>query len=130
MGLLLPLIAFPNEVKGKQIVMKIYNIAVMWGWKNGYVKNDESASEILKAAKYVSGFLGTTIYMEHVGRMSEDLASMADELSRKQRCKGAEEREALEKAMFRPVQGFLLKWLENPEKGGNLTVMLLRELGA
>ena len=110
--------------------MKIDNIAVMWGWRNGYVKNDESASEILKAAKYVSGFLGTTIHVEHVGRMSGDLASMADELSRRQMCKGAKEREVLQEALFRPVQGFLLKWLENPEKGGNLTVELLKELGA
>ena len=45
------LIAFPEKVRGKQLVFKIDNIAVMWGWRNGYVKNDESASEILKATK-------------------------------------------------------------------------------
>ena len=70
-GLLMPLIAFPDKVKGRQLVFKIDNIAVMWGWRNGYVKNDESASEILKAAKYLSGYLGATIYVEHVGRMSD-----------------------------------------------------------
>ena len=128
-GLLLPLIAFPNEVRGKQIVVNIDNIAVMWGWRNGYVRNDESASEILKAAKYLAGYLGTTVFVEHVGRMSVDLASMADELSRRQMCKGSSESEALKKAVFRPIQGSLLKWLENPRMGESLCGMLLKDFG-
>ena len=126
----MPLVAFPVKVKGKQLVFKIDNIAVLWGWRNGYVKNDESASEILKAAKYLAGYLGTTIYVEHVGRMSEELACMADELSRKWTCEDQKEKAALEKALYRATEGFLLKWLEDPRHRGDLCTGLLKEMGA
>ena len=129
-GLLMPLIAFPDKVKGRQLVFKIDNIAVMWGWRNGYVKNDESASEILKAAKYLSGYLGATIYVEHVGRMSEELACLADELSRKWDSNGKEGSMALGKALYRPTTGFLLEWLEDPCQKGDLYIELLKEIGA
>ena len=129
-GLLIPLIAFPERVRGKQVIFKIDNIAVMWGWRKGYVKNDESASEILKAAKYLAGYLGTTIYVEHVGRMYEELACMADELSRKWTCEDQEEKAALEKALYRATEGFLLKWLEDPCHRGDLCTGLLKEVGA
>ena len=51
-GLLLPLIAFPDRVAGKNVVFKIDNIAVMYGWGSGYVKNDSTASEILRCIQY------------------------------------------------------------------------------
>ena len=113
-GLLLPLLAFRDLVKGKEIVFKIDNIAVMWGWQNGYVKQDEAASEVLKAVKYLAGFLGTTIHVEHVHRMSDDLASLADEMSRREVCRSQKGIKALENAHFSPVSGFLLEWLRNP----------------
>ena len=42
-GLLLPLIVFPEFVTGKQLVFKVDNIAVMWGWNTGYVRNDQNS---------------------------------------------------------------------------------------
>ena len=52
-GILLPLLAFPEKVKGRNLIFKIDNIAVMFGWQHGYVKNDATASEILKSAQYL-----------------------------------------------------------------------------
>ena len=44
-------------------------------------ENEAIATEILKSVSYISGYLGSIIHVEHVGRMSEDLAELADELS-------------------------------------------------
>ena len=44
-------------------MFKIDNIAVMYGWGSGYVKNDSTASEILKSAQYLASFLGTMIFV-------------------------------------------------------------------
>ena len=66
-GLLLPFVAFPDKVKGQNVVFKVDNLAVMYGWYKGYMKNDKLASEVLKAVYYLSGMLGTTVNMEHVG---------------------------------------------------------------
>ena len=127
-GILIPLIVFPDMVKGRQLVFKVDNIAVMWGWRNGYVKNDESATEVLKAARYLAGYLGADIYIEHVDRMSEELACMADELSRRAQCKNTEDNAALSEGAFRPVTGFLMEWLRDPCGRYDLTQGLLIEI--
>ena len=128
-GILIPLIAFRDRVAGKEIVFKRDNIAVSWGWRKGYVKNDRAASDILKAARYVAGFLGTTIYKEHVDQMSSELASLADEMSRREKSKVSEQLSALERAVFRPVTGYLVEWLRNPIQAKNLCHELLKDIG-
>ena len=72
-GLLSPLIVFSEYVAGKQLVFKVDNTAVMWGWNTGYVKNDKTASDVLKAVRYLGGFLGASIFVEHVDRMSSNM---------------------------------------------------------
>ena len=113
-GMLLPFLAFPEKVKGKNVVFRIDNIAVLFGWYNGYVKNDKTASEVLKSVHYLSGINGTTVNVEHVGRVSNDLAELADELSRKEYSSKEEAVLALELAKKGTVKGPLLDWLENP----------------
>ena len=127
-GLLIPLIVFPETVAGKQLIFKVDNTAVMWGWQSGYVKNDKSASEVLKAVRYLGGFLGASIFIQHVGRMSDDMASLADELSRRERSKNWRFSEALEKAEYRPTEGYLMEWLGNPCSGADLFQGLVKEL--
>ena len=127
-GLLLPLLAFPESLAGKHLVFKIDNMAVVWGWESGYVKNDETASEILKTISYLAGYLGATVHVEHVNRMSEDLAKLADEMSRRSESRDAVSRLVLEKALFREVTGFLNRWLVDPGRIGNLCIELLQEL--
>ena len=126
-GILIPLLAFKQKVSGKEIIFKVDNMAVTWGWQKGYVKGDKTASEILKAARYLAGFLGTTIYIEHVDRMSSEMASLADELSRRESCKDPETAEKLKEAYFSPVTGFLMQWLQNPKESEDLCMKLLEE---
>ena len=56
-GLLLPLLVFPDVVAGKNLLFKVDNTAVLWGWNSGYVRNDESATEVLKSVSYLAGYL-------------------------------------------------------------------------
>ena len=60
-GMLLPFVAFPNKIRGKRIHFMIDNMAVMFGWMRGFVKEDETASEILKAVHYLSGKHAVTV---------------------------------------------------------------------
>ena len=82
--------------------------------------------KFLKAARYLAGYLGADIYIEHVDRMSEDLACMADELSRRAKCKSVEDNAALSEGAFRPVTGSLMEWLRDPWGRKNLTHELLK----
>jgi len=126
-GLLIPFLAFPEKVVGKHLIFKIDNIGVFYGWHNGRVKNDSTATEIVQCAHYLAAYLGSTIHVDHMPRNSDDMSELADELSRKNSSESKRKQKALEKAEFRITRGYLLKWLNNP-KCGNLMNELLREL--
>ena len=126
-GMLLPFIAFPDRIRGRRVNFKIDNMAVAYGWSSGFVKEDETASEILKAVHYLGGVHGVTVSVQHVGRVSDELATLADELSRKTESSDSIAVSYLRKAEWRVVSGYLLSWLSNPEVGGKLCGRLLDE---
>ena len=127
-GMLLPFVACPERVKGKNIVFRIDNIAVLYGWYKGYVANDKSASEVLKSVHYLSGLMGTTVNVEHVDRVSNEMAELADELSRRPVSGDKNIMAALTSSEQWEVKGYIRKWLENPAGRINLCRELVREL--
>ena len=64
---------------------------------------------------------------QHVGRVSDGLAILADELSRKTVTSNQKAAWAMKKAEERMVGGSLINWLSNPETGGKLCKRLLDE---
>ena len=129
-GVLLPFLTFPDKIRNKQLVFRVDNTAVMWGWSAGYVKRDETASEVLKCVRYLAGYLGARVFIEHVDRMSTEMARLADELSRRESSLSEAKKRALRKAEFREVKGFLWNWLKNPCAGGDLCNKILEEMDA
>ncbi len=95
---------------------------MVYGWRNGAVRFDSTATEVLKATNVVATYLGVKIYVQHVHRMSEELAELADILSRKIGHTWADPR--LEK---KPGPGLSL-WLQNPVLNGSLPKLLIKEL--
>ena len=126
-GMLLPFLAFPEKVKGKNVVFRIDNMAVLFGWYHGFVKNDRSASEILKCVHYLSGINGTVVNVDHVGRVSDDMAKLADELSRRDQSTDERACLALQKAERGFVTGSLLTWLKNAKEKIDL-IKMIKEL--
>jgi len=82
-GLLLPFFAFPNDISGRYVCFHVDNIAVYYGWRNGAVKFDKYSTGVLRAVQLLASFTGTYIYVKHVPRMSNDMAELADSLSRR-----------------------------------------------
>ena len=123
-GLLLPLVAFPELLVGRHICFRVDNIAVYYGWYSGHIKYDSSASEILKCVHYMAAHLGATIHVEHVPRMSCEMAALADEMSRK---RYSSEFRALSRIREYSVSGVLLTWFSNPT-ASDFCARLMREL--
>ena len=48
------------------------------------MNKDDTASEVLKCVRCLAGYLGARVVIEHVGRMSTEMASLADEMSRRE----------------------------------------------
>ena len=112
-GMILPMITFPDTIWGRNIVFMIDNMAVMFGWYNGYAKNDKTASEVLRAVQYLAGVQGVTVHVKHVPRKSDDLADLADEISRKDSGFSGRGRRIIEGALFRSTGALLEKALLN-----------------
>ena len=125
--MLFPFLVFSENIRGKNIVFRIDNIAVFYGWYSEYVRNGESASEVLKSVHYLSCLFGTTVHVEHVDRVLNEMAQLADELSRKALSDNNEMAVALKSATFGTVQGALIQWLKNPCGNNSLCRELLRE---
>jgi len=82
-GILLPILTIPHLLQGRDICLHVDNTAVVYGWENRSVKNDQSASVLLRALHIISVFLGCTIHVMHLPRMSTPSARLADRLSRR-----------------------------------------------
>ena len=127
-GMLLPFLTLPEKIKERHIVFKIDNLAVLFGWYSGFVRNDESASEVLKSVHYLSGALGTTVHVEHVDRVSNEMAELADELSSKDCSSKSRAILALRNAERYEVTGYITDWLKKSCGGHSLCRKLLKEL--
>jgi len=81
-GLFLPLLSIPNELKGCNVVLGVDNVSVVFGWENKTVKGDLTASALVRALSIVSSFLHCRIFVEHAPRVADQASKLADDLSR------------------------------------------------
>jgi hypothetical protein len=82
-GLLLPFLLDPVSVKGQHVVLSTDNMGCYFGIHNMAVKEDISASILVRALLLVAAYLKTTVHVEHVPRKSTWESHMADMLSRR-----------------------------------------------
>jgi hypothetical protein len=59
-GLIQTLLTIPDRLQGREVVFLVDNLAVVYGWANGYIKNDLSASVLLRALHIILAFLDTS----------------------------------------------------------------------
>jgi len=127
-GLLIPFIAYPEKIKGRHLQFTIDNTAVKYGWYSGRVKKDSTATEILRCANYMAAYIGATIHVSHVGRVSNSMAKLADELSRIDETENESMKSFLTEDKFKEVKGYLQIWLEDPMKRKSLFRLMIDEL--
>ena len=126
-GVLMPFIAIPDILKSREAVFEVDNMAVVFGWENGGVKFDTTASIILRCVHLLSAFLGMWVFLTHVPRRSNKMADLVDRLSRKSTT-GDKEVQLLTGARKSSIRGVLLTWLEDPVEDWDLPMKLLEEL--
>jgi hypothetical protein len=126
-GLLIPLLTTPELLAGRHVVLRVDNMACVYGFENGQLKNDESASIMIRAAKLVSAYLGTVLHVEHVGRRSCWEAELADNLSRERTTSFIEQR-ALSRFACKKLPSVLTEWLVDPVNDWSLPLRLLKHM--
>ena len=112
-GLLLPLLSIPEIVKGKNLILGVDNISVVFGWENRSVNGDLTASALIRAMHIVATFLETRIFVQHVPRLSSLASIMADNLTRASTAKADVWALVTETAQYPPPEP-LWEWLSDP----------------
>jgi hypothetical protein len=114
-GLLLPFLSVPEVLAGQHVVLGVDNIGVVFGWENGGCKGDAWASSLIRALHVVAAYLGCTVYVRHVPRMSSAAAIMADSLTRSSTATAAVWAQAAGAATYSEPQP-LWEWLREPRE--------------
>ncbi len=78
-----PLLLIPEKLKGKHIQLKTDSMSCVFGLKDGYMKNDEYASILIRATYLICAYLGSVLHVEHCHRRSTWAACTGDNLTRK-----------------------------------------------
>ena len=123
-GLLLPFLSVPNIVKGRNVILGVDNVSVVFGWLNRSVNGDLSASALLRALHLVSLFLECRIFVIHVPRQSCRASYMADSLTRASSAT-KDSWAALTGAALFSQPAPLWDWLNNPQTGWFLGFKLI-----
>jgi hypothetical protein len=123
-GAMLPFLCCPSTIAGNEIILLTDNEAIIHGWDSRKVKNDVSASIILRAIHIISFYLGCSVELRHLPRMSNDMAKLADRLTRSSTT-GRPQLAAIADTSSLPVPHQLLDWLRNPTEDWTLPIRLL-----
>ncbi len=123
-GVILPFLLIPKQLIGQHVVLKVDNLACVYGYTNHYMKGDICASILIKALHLISAFLGSVLHVEHIPRCSSWESTTADNLSRKSTTRFLEEQML---SRYRDIHApkVLLDWLNNPTEDWGLARSLL-----
>ena len=123
-GLFLPFLSMPVQLAGRNIILGVDNVSVVFGWENKSVSGDLTASALIRALHLVASFLECRIFVRHVPRLSSLASIMADSLTRSSTAK-AEVWATLVGAQQYEQPEPLWEWLHNPQPDWNLGYRLV-----
>ncbi|MEI6398127.1 MAG: hypothetical protein WCO71_05090, partial [Pseudomonadota bacterium] len=123
-GVLLPFLCCPSALAAKDVLLLTDNEAIVFGWESRHVSHDISASIFLRALHLISCFLGASVSLRHLPRMSTASAVLADNLTRSSTT-GPAQRRMIQHAPSPRLPPPLLSWLECPTEDWSLAFDLL-----
>jgi hypothetical protein len=126
-GLIIPMLISPGTMAGRHLTFKVDNIAVVFGWENKVVKNDTTATILIRTLHLLSAYLGVFVHVRHEPRCSSKFSILADHLSRQSTTK-QEDLAILGHVPESTVEGALVDWLRNPVIDWELPNKMLKEL--
>jgi len=126
-GVILPFLLIPEKLTNQHIVVKVDNIACIFGWYNRSVAGDTCASILIRALHLISAYLGSVLHFEHLPRVLAWDAQLVDRLSRESTTT-LQDRKLLRALPNRPVPNTLKTWLENPVENYDVSSDLLKEV--
>jgi hypothetical protein len=107
--------------------LKVDNKAVVFGWQKKYTVKDPETSLLLRTLHVIEAFLECKVYVTHLRRMTTEIASLADHLSR-EKTTTAEIRASLSSVPWVTPTGALVNWLRDPLLDWDLPLKVLGDV--
>lgn len=126
-GLLLPFLSNPKKLSGKHVVLEVDNLGVVYAWYKKHSKNDAETSLLIRCLHVLEAYVACKIHVMHVKRCSNDMAILADNLSRNTTTTQDMWNSISRKEIALP-DGSIKRWLENPVLNWNLPLMLCKDV--
>jgi hypothetical protein len=123
-GILLPFLLIPERLAGKYVVVKVDNIACYFAWVNRHSAGEETASIFVRALHLITEWLKCDVHIEHLPRMSNWEAQVADRISRKSST-SKQDQALLDSFAFPEIPECLSEWMMNPTNDWNLCNRIL-----
>jgi hypothetical protein len=127
LGLLLPMLVSPELFRNSHVVVKVDCFGTIYGMINGAAKGDTNASILIRAAHIIAAYLECTLHVQHLPRMSDWGAEVADRLSRNSTMT-RQDRKLANAFKCRPLPPCLVEWLDNPVADWSLATALLQHV--
>jgi hypothetical protein len=126
-ALIIPLLTIPDQLTKCHICIFTDNMSCVFGMKDGYVKNDETASIFVRAAYLIGAFLGSVIHVIHCPRRSSWESEVADNLTRK-RTTSFLDKQIINRYVHLRLPKALTDWMGNPSNNWELASDLLNHV--
>ena len=123
-GILLPLVLIPNQLRRQYVVMKVDNMACIFGWENRHIAEDRTASILIRCIHLISAYLETEIHMVHLPRVKSWESVMVDDMSR-ERTTTETQKDLLKSFSHLKLPEVFKEWLDSPTEDWNLPFRLL-----
>jgi hypothetical protein len=123
-GVLLPVICCPQILVGQEVTLLTDNEALVHGWDKRRVPHDTTASIFLRAIHIIAAFLGASVEIGHLPRISTPSAELVDALSRSTTTQDCHIK-AIRDAPPVVIPQALTAWMENPSEDWQLPITLL-----
>jgi hypothetical protein len=123
-GLILPFLCCPSLLIGREVTLLTDNEALVYGWDKRRVPHDTSASIFIRAIHIISAFLGTSVEVRHLPRISTPSAELVDALTRSTTTLKIH-KEAVNHIQPAAIPAALTNWFNDPKDDWNLPLYLL-----
>jgi hypothetical protein len=123
-GLMMPLLIAPELFKNQHAMMKVDCLGTVFGMHNKCSKGDKNASVFIRATYLIAAYLGCTLHVDHLPRVSDWGAEVADRMSRRSSTI-SQDKKLLGAFSNRKIPQCLEQWFKEPDVDWSLPLRLL-----
>jgi hypothetical protein len=123
-GLLMPFILVPELLANQHARFMVDCFGTVFGMQNKAAKGDTNASIFIRAAYLIAAYIGCTVHVQQLPRMSDWGAEVSDRLSRASTTT-TQDKKLLKAFHNRNLPVCLLNWFRNPTQDYHLASELL-----